>query len=48
MKKHPYAARFGIKAEVMRPFLDAKLFFLNNSPETSENIVIIDSSLMIY
>ena len=42
IKKHPFAGRFGIKAEVIRRFLYAKVSLPNNPPEATESNAIID------
>ena len=42
IKKHPFARRFGVKAEVIRQFLYAKVSLPNDPPEPAENNVIID------
>ena len=42
IKKHSFAGRFGVKAEVMRQFLYAKVYLSNYPPEAGESNVIID------
>ena len=42
IKKHPFAGRFGIKAEVMRQFLSTKMSLSNDSSEAVESNVIIE------
>ena len=42
IKRHPFAGQFGVKAEVIRQFLYAKVSLLNDPSEVAENTVIID------
>ena len=42
IKKHPFARRFGIKTEVIRQLLYAKVSLPNYPPEAAENNAIID------
>ena len=42
IKKHPFAGRFSVKAEVMRQFLYAKVSLPNDPPGATENNGIID------
>ena len=41
-KKNPFAGQFGVKAEVMRQFLYAKVSLPNDPPEAAEYNVLID------